>query len=226
MPIAKSHQKAKTIFLAVVISTIAGFCLFCADALAQDKHYVPFWAKNQNQNSNKNSSSTSAKPTTTTKSPQPTTGQARLPAKTVRYTPPTPKKQITLIEEPSNSLWLDVTAAESLKYPIPLFRGRQTKILRNTEGSLASDSMYGKQVILQTRDSAHDVFMWYRSALPSAGYVLNERYPAQSLFDQSYMVRGDSQTDQAMVSINAQNDERGPCTHIQVSIAPKHNSPF
>lgn len=121
----------------------------------------------------------------------------------------------------ANDMWLDISAASTLEFPVPLFKGKQTKVM-NVGGSFVSGSMYGRQVILQTRDSAYDVYIWYKQNLGSYGYTINEKYPAKALFGQSYMVRGDSEKEQAMVSINPQFDDKGACTHIQVSVAPKH----
>lgn len=195
-------------WLASALAVSASFVLPANEALA-DKKYVPFWMKNCKPQDS------SSKSTSTVKTPA-------KPGK-ISQMKPAPKKGITLVEDPNSSLWADIKVADSIHYPVPLFRGTRTKIMRTTDGNYYSTSMYGKQVILETRDPPEVVFRWYRDQLPRAGYALNERYPTTELFGQAMMVRGDSHTDQAMVSINPQYDNLGALTHIQVSIAPKHN---
>ena len=188
----------------------AGFVLFADEARA-DKKYVPFWMKNCKPDGSGSSKSTNKQTA------------AKAGSQISQNKRPAPRKTISLVEDPNNTLWADISVADSMHYPVPLFRGTRTKILRTTNGAYYSSSMYGKQVILETRDPPEVVFNWYKNQLPRAGYALNERYPARALFGQAMMIRGDSHTDQAMISINPQSDNLGPLTHIQVSIAPKHN---
>lgn len=119
--------------------------------------------------------------------------------------------------------WLDISAAPD--FPVPLFRGNSTRFMKVYTGADAAleETMnkYGRQMIMETQDSPYIVYQWYSRYLPAAGYKLDERYPKQAPGGRAYMVKGDTDKSQAIVTISPKNDMAMPGSQITVMVMPK-----
>jgi hypothetical protein len=119
--------------------------------------------------------------------------------------------------------WLDISTAPS--FPVPLFRGNQTKYLRLYTGAGAalegSMSKHGRQMNLTTRDSSGVVFQWYTKYLPSSGYKLDDKFPKAAPGSRAYLVKANSEKSQAMITIVSKDDAYGPASQIIITVSPK-----
>ena len=204
---------------------LLGLICTMTPAMAQQK---PSWMQLRDFSPHKKSATQAAHTTTTAQQKKATTPVKANPTTQSNGNyymknapPPQRRKSQQLANDVNADMWVDVSAIASLEFPVPIYHGKETKVM-NVGGGFVSGSMYGRQVILQTRDDPYEVFLWYRQNLANTGFHVNEKYPPRALFGQSYMVRGDSDKEQAIVQINPQYDDRGPLTHLQVSVSPKH----
>jgi hypothetical protein len=114
--------------------------------------------------------------------------------------------------------WVDISAAPS--FPVPLFRGNQTKFRKANAGAALAQKMndYSKQMTLMTRDSMLNVYQWYTSYLPSSGYKVDDRSSKLLPGGRIYLVKADSTKVQATITISAMNDANGPATQIVITV--------
>lgn len=125
----------------------------------------------------------------------------------------------TLTRDANAAMWMDVGAASD--FPVPLFKGNQTKVMRTSVPAGVDTSKFGKQLILFTRDPATTVSQWYRRYLPGAGFKLDDKFPAQSTGGKFYMVRADSPKYNTMITIVPKDDAQGPGSQVTLVATPK-----
>lgn len=124
----------------------------------------------------------------------------------------------SMMSTPGAAAWTDISMAPG-NFPAPIFRGNQTQFLKVNSAPSGNNS--GQQLTLQTRDPSNTVFYWYKKYLPGSGFKLDEKTPAQAPGGRAYMLRGDSDKYQLVVSIIAQDDARGPSSQIQLIVSQK-----
>lgn len=116
-----------------------------------------------------------------------------------------------------NDGWQDINSAPS--FPVPLFKGNQTKFLKADSRIPTFASSQNRMMTIFTRDPAASVYMWYAKALPAAGFVIDPKFPTQvgkKLL--VMMLKADSPTATASVNVIRKDDPTGPGAQISISV--------
>lgn len=116
--------------------------------------------------------------------------------------------------------WQDISSAPS--FPLPLFRGNQTKFAGQASAYFQKLNPNCRQINIYTRDPAPNVYQFYAGNLPSSGFVLDNSVPrVVGKSGQAYLLKGESQTAFATVSISKKDDPSGPGALISIAVINK-----
>lgn len=121
----------------------------------------------------------------------------------------------------SGNGWQDINSAPS--FPVPLFRGNQTKFFRpNAAAAAYLENSHSHSITILTRDPAASVFQYYEKNLQASGFTLDTKLPRQvGKLAKAFVLRGESPAAFAAISIATKDDPAGPASQITISVINK-----
>lgn len=117
--------------------------------------------------------------------------------------------------------WQSINTAPS--FPLPLFRGNQTTFYKPPAAAAAFlENSHNHNITMQTRDPAANVYQFYESTLRSSGFTLDPKLPRTAgKLGRIFVMRGESPTAYASVSIAMKDDAAGPASQISITVVNK-----
>jgi hypothetical protein len=124
----------------------------------------------------------------------------------------------------SGAAWQDIRSAAP--FPLPLFRGNQTKFFKpNAAAGAFLENSHSHNISLITRDPAASVYQFYARALPSAGFVIDNKFPSQVGRARIMVLKGDSPKSCASVTVAPKDDATGPASQVSITVFDKPAPP-
>jgi len=120
--------------------------------------------------------------------------------------------------------WQDIRSA--VPFPLPLFRGNQTRFFKPSAAAGAFlENSHNHNITILTRDPALSVYQFYARALPSAGFVIDTKYPNQVGKARILVLKGDSPKSCASVTIAPKDDATGPAAQVSITVFDRPLAP-
>ncbi|MBX9719848.1 MAG: hypothetical protein K2X81_00500 [Candidatus Obscuribacterales bacterium] len=116
-----------------------------------------------------------------------------------------------------SSYWQDISSAPS--FPLPLYKGNQTKFFKPSAGATALlENSHNRTITMITQDPAATVYQYYQRELPTAGFVLDRKFPSQVGKAGIFVLKGDSAKSCASVTITPKVTPTSMAAQITISV--------